>query len=75
MHYKAKHKHALRIFHLKTNQTLTPGLRLISLDNQQEVGELIDFAHIQNQEYIIAASLLETIEVPTENTEMPFKIG
>ncbi|MDX2346903.1 MAG: folate-binding protein YgfZ [Legionella sp.] len=61
MHYKAKHKHALKIFTIETNKPLQPGLRLMNQDNTQEIGELVDYCLINNNQYLIAASVLTHI--------------
>ncbi len=58
MHYKAKHKHTLKIFTLKTDTPPTQGLRLINQESQQEVGEVVDFCFINPNQYLIAASVL-----------------
>lgn len=62
-HYRAKLKHAMKIFTLETTEVLQPGLRIMNEDATGEVGELIDFCSIDNNRYIIAASLL--IEHPS----------
>ena len=57
-HYRAKLKHALKMFAIETDEPLHPGLRLMTEDNKQEIGELIDFYLLQNNQYLIAASVL-----------------
>jgi len=48
----------MQIYVVETSETLQPGLRLMTEDNTREVGELIDFCSIGNNQFIIAASLL-----------------
>ncbi|MCH9762947.1 MAG: folate-binding protein YgfZ [Gammaproteobacteria bacterium] len=57
MHYRAKQKHALKLFKIKTSEPLRPGLRLMREDNTQEIGELVDFCLLGNNQYLIAASV------------------
>ncbi|MDF1645375.1 MAG: folate-binding protein YgfZ [Legionellaceae bacterium] len=57
-HYRAKQKHALRLFKIKTHEKLHPGLRLMNEENTREIGELIDFCLLESNQYLIAASVL-----------------
>lgn len=57
-HYRAKLKYAPQCFIIETDAPLHPGLRLMSEDNKQEIGELADFAVLQNNQYLIMASVL-----------------
>jgi tRNA-modifying protein YgfZ len=58
MHYRAKQKHALKMFNIETSESLRPGLRLMREDGTQEIGELVDFCSLENNHYLIAASVL-----------------
>mgnify|MGYP005994773007 CR=1 FL=1 len=62
-HYRAKRKHALKLFTIKTNTPLHPGLHLMNDDNTQTIGELIDFCLIQDNQFLIAASVLLDVDV------------
>ncbi|MCH9757314.1 MAG: folate-binding protein YgfZ [Gammaproteobacteria bacterium] len=57
-HYRAKLKHTLKIFIIETSEKLQPGLRIMTEDNTREIGELIDFCALKNNQYLIAASIL-----------------
>lgn len=55
-HYRAKLKHEMKRFTIQTNKPLQSGLKLIS--DAIEVGELIDFCPINENEYLCAASVV-----------------
>jgi len=58
-HYRAKIKHAMKVFTIETSEHLTPGLRIMTEDGTREVGELVDFCHLGNSNHVmLAASLL-----------------
>lgn len=58
-HYRAKIKHTLKCFTLASpQQTLHPGLRLMNEDGTREIGELVDFCQLKNNQTLIAVSLL-----------------
>lgn len=58
-HYRAKIKHAMKVFTIETEEVLQPDLRIMTEDGAHEVGELVDFCHIGNSNHVmIAASLL-----------------
>jgi tRNA-modifying protein YgfZ len=57
-HYRAKLKHAMKIFIIESQEALKPGLRIMTEDGTREVGELVDFCSIGNSQCMIAASLL-----------------
>ncbi len=64
-HYRAKLKHGLHTFPMKTTHALSPGLRLMTEDGQQELGELVDFCPMENDETMLAASmLLDAFDTP-----------
>ncbi len=62
-HYRATLKHELKLFTIHTDEMLKSGQKLFSLPSHQEVGELIDFSPIDEQTYLIAASVF--FEHPT----------
>ena len=66
-------KHGMKIFTLETPEALQPGLRVMTEDGTREVGELVDFCPIGNNQFIISASLL--LEYPStirfEEHELP----
>ena len=64
-HYRAKLKHGMKIFTMQTTDTLRPGLRLMTEDGTRELGELVDFCPIDNQTFMLAASmLLDAFDTP-----------
>lgn len=70
-HYRAKLKHGMQLFTIKTATQLSSGQRLLSLDKQVEIGEIIDLCPIADQTYLIAISALfeHPAEVMLEGTE------
>ncbi|MFI4919923.1 MAG: tRNA-modifying protein YgfZ, partial [Legionellales bacterium] len=58
-HYKATLKHELKIFEIQTNETIYSGQKLLSLTQETEVGELIDYSYLHNNRYLIAVSMLK----------------
>ena len=57
-HYRATLKHEMRQFTIKSTTPLELGLRLMSEDGQTELGELVDFCHLGNDNYFIMASVV-----------------
>lgn len=55
-HYRAKLKHEMKLFTIQTSMPLQSGLRL--MDGTIEVGELIDFCPINENEFLCAASVV-----------------
>ncbi len=58
MHYRAKLKHELKLFKIKTDEPLRSGQKILAKNNHEELGELIDYCPIGKGEFIIAASLV-----------------
>ena len=58
MHYRAKLKHELKIFIIESKDPLRSGQKIIDNNNQDELGDLIDYCPIGNEKFIIAASIL-----------------
>ena len=57
-HYRAKLKHALKIFTIHTSEPLQSGQTLFSDDGKVNFGELIDFCPIDVGKFLIAASMV-----------------
>jgi hypothetical protein len=57
-HYRATLKHTLKQFTITTKTPLQSGLKIMSIDGTQEIGEIIDFYAEENHQYTIAASIL-----------------
>lgn len=64
-HYRATLKHQLVYFTLSTNTELKAGLPLFNEDGTTEVGELIDYCPLGDEEYIVSASVLLTSGHPS----------
>lgn len=58
-HYRAKLKHHLAIFEVRTSEALTVGQKIYTPEGSVEVGELIDFGPLNDNRFIIAASILQ----------------
>lgn len=58
MHYRSKPKHHLQLFKIEYPEELQIGKRLMALDSETELGELIDYCPIEKNQYLIAASIL-----------------
>lgn len=57
-HYRAKLKHEMKLFTIPKSEPLQAGLRLLTHDGEQEVGELIDYCPIDENSVLIAASVI-----------------
>jgi folate-binding protein YgfZ len=57
-HYRAKLKHSLALYRIQTTERLSSGKRLLDLSGNTELGELIDFNPLDNNQFLIAASML-----------------
>lgn len=58
-HYRATIKHELSLFTLESDIPLYSGQKITSGDKDQEIGEIIDYAPINEQQFIVAASMLK----------------
>jgi len=58
MHYRAKRKHEMMLFTIKTNEPLQSGKKLWSEDGSIEIGELIDYCPLGDDVFLIAASII-----------------
>ncbi|WED44401.1 YgfZ/GcvT domain-containing protein [Legionella cardiaca] len=57
-HYRAKLKHGLRLFFIETKEPVLAGKKIFDASGNAEIGELIDFSPLDNNHYLIAASIL-----------------
>ena len=57
-HYRAKLKHELRVFTIRTNELLQSGQRLLEANGKTEIGELVDYCPIGDDAFLIAASII-----------------
>lgn len=58
MHYRAKIKHQLIQFDIKTNTALQSGMSLYGEDRETAVGELVDYCPVGDNQYIAVGSVL-----------------
>lgn len=58
-HYRATLKHELKIFTVQTNERIFSGQKLIRSNESSELGELVDYSYINENTYLIAASVLK----------------
>ena len=63
-HYRAKLKHEMKLFTIKTDEALQSGQKLFANDGNIDIGELVDYCPLGENTYLIAASVL--FEHPTE---------
>jgi hypothetical protein len=69
-HYRATIKHELRLYIINTEHSLFSGQKLFKAHEEIEVGELVDFSHLDKHRYLIAVSVLKDppLEVRFENS-------
>jgi folate-binding protein YgfZ len=58
MHYRAKLKHLLKVFTIKTTEHLQSGQTLFDESRHAEIGELVDFSPMGENIFLIAASVI-----------------
>lgn len=58
MHYRAKLKHQLKILMIESKEPLKSGQKIVDKTTHDELGELIDYCPIGNNQFLIAASIL-----------------
>ncbi|BCA95498.1 glycine cleavage system protein T [Legionella antarctica] len=58
-HYRATLKHELRFFVIQSDHNIYSGQKLLKITDETEIGELIDYAPIGTNNYIIAVSILK----------------
>ena len=63
-HYRAKLKHKMNVFSVHTAEALHSGQKIMSDNGAVEIGELVDYCPLDNDKYLIAASVL--FEHPTK---------
>ncbi|KTD23515.1 YgfZ/GcvT domain-containing protein [Legionella maceachernii] len=63
-HYRAKLKHEVALFLIETNEPLTAGKKLFLPNSNTEIGELIDYSPLADEQYLVAISILH--EHPNE---------
>lgn len=57
-HYRAKLKHGLRLFEIKSSEPIVAGQKLFTQLEQGEVGEIIDYCPIDSEHYLVAVSIV-----------------
>lgn len=58
-HYKATLKHELRTYIITTESELISGQKLYRVENDIELGELVDYSYLDTNKYLIAVSILK----------------
>lgn len=58
-HYRATIKHELKTYQIETEENIFSGQKLYKPNNQIEIGELIDYSYLGNNNYLIAVSVLK----------------
>lgn len=56
--YLAKLKHSMHLYIIKTEEKLHSGQKIYDTGNLQEVGEIIDYSILADNQYIIACSMI-----------------
>ncbi|MDP3270195.1 MAG: folate-binding protein YgfZ [Legionella sp.] len=78
-HYRATLKHELKLFQVNTKGTVYSGQKLFKVNEEVEVGEVIDFSFLDKDVYLIAVSMIKEsvtrvrFEGHTEETELQSK--
>lgn len=57
--YKATIKHELHIYIIRSENKIYSGQKLFKINDNAEIGELIDYSILDNQRYLIAVSILK----------------
>jgi folate-binding protein YgfZ len=58
-HYRATIKHEFRIYSINSQHNIYSGQKLFKIQEETEVGELIDYSCLGTNEYLIAVSILK----------------
>ena len=61
-HYRAKLKHELRLFTIQIDEIIKTGQKLFNDNDNQEIGEIIDYCPIGERKILIAASIM--VDIP-----------
>ncbi|KTC65097.1 glycine cleavage T protein (plasmid) [Legionella adelaidensis] len=57
-HYRAKLKHEMKVFTVKTSSPPVLGKRLLAIPDNKDIGEIVDYSPIKEDEYLIATSII-----------------
>ena len=68
MHYRSKLKYELKLFEFKSDEPIYIGQKLINIDDNQIIGEIVDFCPLIDNKFLIAGSVLFNIPL-TVNLE------
>lgn len=76
MHYKATLKHQMKIFHIKTGHKIHSGQKILNKVEGTEIGEIIDFSILNEEHYLVAASILKDAgtDIFLEGSSQPVKL-
>ncbi|HAU1296271.1 TPA: folate-binding protein YgfZ [Legionella pneumophila] len=75
-HYRATLKHELKKFIIQTSNELHAGQKLFKSDEDTEIGELIDYSMLGQNQYLVAASILKESfsSVRLEGDQFPIQL-
>lgn len=59
MHYKAVIKHGLKFYTVETKSKIYSGQKVFAVDNNSELGELVDYSLLGEDRYLIALSIVK----------------
>lgn len=59
MHYKSTLKHDLKLFKAESSGKLFSGQKILDIEGNSELGELIDYAPLDTTNYLLAVSILK----------------
>jgi len=76
MHYRSKLKYELKLFEFKSEETIYIGQKLINIEDNQIIGEIVDFCPLMDNKFLIAVSVLFNIPliVNLEGNKLPVEL-
>ena len=76
-HYRATLKHELAFYTITYQEKLFSGQKIFKTEEKIEIGELVDFSNLGNNDYLIAVSILKNgpVEVRFENNEQSTRLN
>lgn len=75
-HYRATLKHSLQLYRVHSNQPPVAGMKVFKSDGRTEIGELVDFSPLSNEDYLVLISILyeHPLEVILEGFVSPIRL-
>jgi len=76
MHYRSKPKYELKLFEFKSDEPIYIGQKLINIEDNQIIGEIVDFCPLMDNKFLIAGSVLFNIPlmVILEGHKLPVEL-